>query len=126
MVLPVIDFWWRSVMDWFYERCSQCRTITWKACQTDAGNRLILKAKLKAKKQKAVWCLLLFIIYFHYLLVSESPNTHAEKDGCEPKQHSRLGQDIMQATAAQDKVQHTLHCPAGGKDLHSILYRRRE
>src|SRR5687768_6934694 len=37
MVLPLIDFWWNSVMDYFYEYRSWNRTITWAAGEINAG-----------------------------------------------------------------------------------------
>lgn len=59
-------------------------------------------------------------------LISESPNAHAEEYHCESKQDSRFGQNIAQAAAAQDEVQHALHRPAGWEDLYRVLYRRWE
>ena len=61
-----------------------------------------------------------FYLFFNSL-VSKTPNADTKEDHSESKQHTGLRQDISQATAAQDEVQHALHGPARGEDFHSIL-----
>ncbi len=70
--------------------------------------------------------MVLFYLIFFSLLVPKPPDAHSEKDRRKPEQDSRFRQNILQASPAQDEVQHALHCPGGGQDLDSVLDGRRE
>src|SRR5690242_20150386 len=123
MVVPAVNFWRRIAVDRFYESRSRCWTVTWKASQTNAGNGLILILESKSGWQ------FFAIRFFHcvlQLLITETPNTQAEKYHCKPKQDSRFRQNVAQTSATQNEIQHTLHCPGGGKNSYRMLDRRRE